>query len=80
MIWMARLWPSLRDVVQVVQPETLLRWHQAGFRIYWRWKLRKRVGRPRIERELRDLVRQVSQESPLWGASRIHGGAVDAGR
>jgi len=73
MVWLVRLWPSLLDVVQVVQPETVLRWHRAGFRIYWRWKSRKRVGRPRIDRELRDLIRRMSQENPLWGASRIHG-------
>jgi transposase InsO family protein len=73
MIWMVRLWPSLLDVVQVVQPETVLRWHRAGFRIYWRWKSRERVGRPRIDRGLRDLIRRMSQENPLWGASRIHG-------
>jgi len=72
-IWMARLWPSLLDVVQVVQPETVLRWHRAGFRIYWRWKSRKRAGRPRIDRGLRDLIRRMSAENPLWGASRIHG-------
>ena len=73
MIWMVRLWPNLLNVVRVVQPETVLRWHRAGFRIYWRWKSRKRVGRPRIDRELRDLIRRMSQENPLWGASRIHG-------
>jgi transposase InsO family protein len=73
MVWMVRLWPSLLDVVRVVQPETVLRWHRAGFRIYWRWKSRKRVGRPRIDRGLRDLIRRMSQENPLWGASRIHG-------
>jgi transposase InsO family protein len=73
MVWMVRLWPSLLDMVQVVQPETVLRWHRAGFRIYWRWRSRKRVGRPRIERGLRDLIRRMSQENPLWGASRIHG-------
>ncbi len=44
MVWMVRLWPSLLNVVRVVQPETVLRWHRAGFRIYWRWKSRKRVG------------------------------------
>ena len=60
-------------MVRVVQPETVLRWHRAGFRIYWRWKSRKRVGRPRIDRGLRDLIRRMSQENPLWGASRIHG-------
>jgi transposase InsO family protein len=73
MVWMVRLWPSLLDAVQVVQPETVLRWHRAGFRIYWRWKSRKRAGRPRIDRGLRDLIRRMSQENPLWGASRIHG-------
>jgi len=73
MVWMVRLWPSLLDVVQVVQPETLLRWQRAGFRIYWRWKSRRRVGRPRISRGVRDLIRRMSQENPLWGASRIHG-------
>jgi len=73
MIWMVRFWPSLLDVVQVVQPETLLHWHRAGFRICWRWKSRKRVGRPRIDQELRDLVQRVSRESLVWGASRIRG-------
>lgn len=72
-IWMVRLWPGLIGTIQVVQPETLLRWHWAGFRIFWRWKSRKRAGRPRIDRGLRDLIRQMSQENPLWGASRIHG-------
>jgi transposase InsO family protein len=73
MVWMARLWPSLLDVVRVVQPETVLRWHRAGFRNYWRWKSRKRVGRRRIDRGLRDLIRRMSEENPIWGASRIHG-------
>ena len=73
MVWLVRLWPSLLDVVQVVQPETVLRWHREGFRIYWRWKSRKRAGRSRIDRGLRDLIRRMSQENPLWGASRIHG-------
>jgi hypothetical protein len=73
MIWMVRLWPSLLDAVQVVQPETVLRWQRAGFRIYWRWKSRKWVGRPKIDRGLRDLIRRMSQENPLWGASRVHG-------
>jgi hypothetical protein len=73
MCWMVRLWPSLLDAVRVVQPETVLRWHRVGFRTYWRWKSRKRVGRPRIDRGLRDLIRRMSQENSLWGASRIHG-------
>jgi transposase InsO family protein len=73
LVLMTRLWPSLLDAVQVVQPETVLRWHRAGFRAFWRWKSRKRIGRPRIDRGLRDLIRRMSMENPLWGASRIHG-------
>jgi hypothetical protein len=65
------LWPSLLAAVQVVQLETILRWHRAGFRMVWRWK--SRAGRPRIDRGLRDLIRRMSRENPLWGASRIHG-------
>jgi Integrase core domain len=73
LIWMTRLWPSLIDAVQVVQPETVLRWHRAGVRMFWRRKSRHRAGRPRIDRGLRDLIRRMSWENPLWGASRIHG-------
>ena len=65
MVWMIRLWPRLIGAVQVVQPETVLRWQRAGFRAYWRWKSRKRAGRPRIYRGLRDLIRRMSQENPL---------------
>ena len=73
LIWMTRLWPSLLGAVRVVQPETILRWHRAGFKMFWRWKSRHRAGRPRIDRGLRDLIRRMSRENPLWGASRIHG-------
>ena len=64
---------------QVVEPATILRWHRAGFRSYWRWKSRKRAGRPQIDRELRDLIRRMSQENPLWGAPRIHGELLKLG-
>jgi transposase InsO family protein len=73
LVWMTRLWPSLLGVVQVVQPETILRWHRAGFKAFWRWKSRNRAGRPKIDRGLRDLIRRMSRENPNWGASRIHG-------
>jgi hypothetical protein len=63
LIWMTRLWPSLLDAVQVVQPETVLRWHRAGFKMLWRWKSRTRAGRPRIDRGLRDLIRQMSRKT-----------------
>src|SRR5215475_13614907 len=73
LIWMTRIWPSLLGAAQVVQPETILRWHRAGFKAFWRWKSRNRAGRPRIDRGLRDLIRRMSRENPKWGASRLHG-------
>ena len=69
----ASFWPSLLGAAQVVQPETILRWHRAGFKMFWRWKSRNRAGRPKIDRGLRDLIERMSKENPLWGASRIHG-------
>src|SRR5262245_7542422 len=73
LVLMTRLWPSLLGSTHVVQPETILRWHRAGFTAFWRWKSRKRAGRPKIDRDLRDLIRRMSSENPKWGASRIHG-------
>src|SRR5262245_11676519 len=78
-VWITRVWPNLLDVSQVVQPETILRWHRAGFRAFWRWKSRHRAGRPKIDRELRTLIRQMSTENPLWGAPRIHGELLKIG-
>jgi transposase InsO family protein len=73
LVWMSQLWPALLGAAQIVQPETILRWHRAGFKAFWRWKSRKRAGRPKIDRGLRDLIRRMSGENPKWGASRIHG-------
>ena len=73
LVWITRIWPNLLDLAQVVQPETILRWHRAGFKVFWRWKSRNRPGRPKIDRGLRDLIERMSSENPLWGASRIHG-------
>src|SRR3979411_2889035 len=70
---MTQLWPSLLGATQVVQPETILRWHRAGFKAFWRWKSRKRAGRPKIDRGLRDLIQRMSKENQQWCASRIHG-------
>jgi len=72
-VWLTKLWPGLLDLARVVQPETILRWHRAGFRMFWRWKSRNRAGRPRIDRGLRDLIQRMNRENPLWSASRIHG-------
>jgi hypothetical protein len=76
---MTRLWPSLLGMAQVVQPETILRWHRVGFTAFWRWKSRNRTGRPKIDRELRDLIRQMNKENRLWGAPRIHGELLKLG-
>jgi hypothetical protein len=74
-----RWFPSILDVVAILQPETLVRWHRAGFRRYWRWKSRRQVGRPQVQSELLALIRQMSQENPLWGAPRIHGELLKLG-
>src|SRR6476661_5136504 len=71
--------PSIRRVLAIVQPETVVRWHRAGFRCYWRWRSRSRGGRPQISAELRALIRQMSIENPLWGAPRIHGELLKLG-
>ena len=74
-----RWFPSVRQVLTIVRPETLIRWHRLGFRCYWRWKSRSTGGRPRIESELRALIRRISIENPLWGAPRIHGELLKLG-
>src|SRR5467141_4939091 len=73
LVWMTWLWPSLLGLSRVVQPDTILRWHRAGFRAYWHWKSRGRPGRPAVSRELRELIQRMSKENSLWGAPRIHG-------
>src|ERR1700736_2732854 len=71
--------PSILQVLTIIRPETLVRWHRAGFRCYWRWKSRPRGGRPQIDTELRVLIRRMSVENPLWGAPRIHGELLKLG-
>jgi hypothetical protein len=61
MVWMTWFWPSLLGLSRVVQPDTILRWHRAGFRAYWGWKSRGRPRRPPLDRELRDLIRRTMQ-------------------
>jgi hypothetical protein len=78
-IQLYRWFPSILQVLTIIQPETLLHWHRAGFRRYWRWKSNSRGGRPQIQTELRVLIRQISMENPLWGAPRIHGELLKLG-
>src|SRR5664280_2728533 len=79
LIQLYRWFPSILKVLTIIRPETLVRWHRAGFRSYWRWKSRSLGGRPRIEADLRALIRRMSIENPLWGAPRIHGELLKLG-
>jgi transposase InsO family protein len=74
-----RWFPSILQMLTVVRPETLVHWHRAGFRCYWRWKSHSRGGRPPIETSLRALIRRMSIENPLGGAPRIHGELLKLG-
>jgi hypothetical protein len=74
-----RWYPAILRALVIIEPETVVHWHRAGFRCYWHWKSRSRGGRPQIETELRALIRQMSIENPLWGAPRIHGELLKLG-
>ena len=78
-VWLYRLFPSVLNAVAIIQPETVIRWHRTGFRLYWRWKSRSQGGRPRIAGEIRRLVREMSLANRLWGAPRIHGELLKLG-
>jgi transposase InsO family protein len=70
---------TARDALAIVQPATVIRWHRAGFRAYWRWKSRARGGRPTVPLEVRRLIRAMSLANPLWGAPRMHGELLKLG-
>ena len=70
-IWLYRRYPRILDAMSIVRPETVVRWHRKGFTGYWRWKSRSPGGRPRIAPEVRDLIRRMSFENPLWGATKF---------
>jgi hypothetical protein len=74
-----RLFPKVCDALAIVKPDTVVRWHRAGFRLYWRWKSRRRGGRPTVPLEIRRLIREISITNPLWGAPRIHGELLKLG-
>ena len=78
-IQLYRWFPSILQVLTIIRPETLVRWHRAGFRCYWRWKSRSRGGRPRIPGEIRRRIREMSLANRLWGAPRIHGELIKLG-
>ncbi len=77
---LSRLWPGWCEALVIVKPETVIGWHRKGFRLFWTWKARRRKsGRPPVSRKVRDLIRRMSRENPLWGAPRIHGELLKLG-
>src|SRR3989440_4769100 len=78
-IWLYRRCPRILDAITIVRPETVVRWHRMSFAAYWRWKSHSSGGRPRISIEVRDLIRRMSFENPLWGATKIHGELLKLG-
>src|SRR5205807_5353635 len=79
LVQLYRWFPSILRAITIIRPETLVRWHRAGFRRYWRWKSRSLGGRPKIDADLCALIRRMSVENPLWGAPRIHGELLKLG-
>src|SRR5258708_7953640 len=72
-VWLSKLWNGWRVAIVIVKPETVLAWHRRGFRLLWTWKSRRRLGRPVISPDVRQLIRRMAAANPLWGAPRIHG-------
>ena len=70
-VTLSRFWKNWREVLIIVKPETVIKWHRQGFRLYWRWKSKAPVGRPKIDKEIRELIGKMSRENPLWGVPRI---------
>jgi putative transposase len=81
LFWIAlrRFWPGWKNVLLIVKPDTVIGWHRAGFRLYWRWRSRPRTGRPEITSEVRDLIRRLANENSGWGAPKIHGELLKLG-
>jgi putative transposase len=75
LFWTAlrQCWSRWTDVLVIVKPDTVIGWHRAGFRLYWRWRSRPRGGRPKITEEIRVLIQRLAQENQGWGAPKIHG-------
>jgi len=79
-VWLSLTWSRWTTVLRLVQPDTVVRWHRQGFRMFWRWKSgARKVGRKRVAPETVDLIRQMSRANPLWGAPRIHGELLKLG-
>ena len=79
-VWLRRVWADWKSALLIVQPETVIAWHRKGFRLYWTWRVRRgKPGRPALPQEIRDLIRTMSRNNPLWGAPRVHGELLNSG-
>ena len=78
-VWLAHRWRGWRSALHVVQPATVIAWHRRGFRLFWTWKSRHRIGRPAVSLDVRTLIREMSTANPLWGAPRLHGELLKLG-
>jgi hypothetical protein len=82
LLWagLSHVWRDWRSALAIVQPETVIAWHRRSFRLFWAWKIRRgQPGRPRLPREVRELIRRMCRENPTWGAPRIHGELLKLG-
>src|SRR5436305_14835892 len=68
-----------REHLAIVTPDTVVRWHRPGWRLFWRWKSRSHGGRPHLSPEVQELIRTMSREHPLWGTERISGELLKLG-
>jgi len=79
-VWLSQLWPNgWRLHLLVVRPETVIRWHRTGWRRYWTWRSKTRLGRPRLSAETGQLIGEMSRDNPLWGSERIRGELLKLG-
>ena len=79
-VWLSRLWPGRwKQHLSIVQPATVIGWHRKGWRLYWTWKSRTRLGRPRLSAEVRELIAEMSRDNTLWGTERIRGELLKLG-
>jgi putative transposase len=78
--WLCRVWKDWRSGTFIVNPATVIGWHRKGFRLFWTWRIRRgKPGRPAVPKDVRDLIRTMSRENPLWGVPRIHGELLKLG-
>src|SRR5258708_18188837 len=72
--WLCEVWIDWRSSLVIVKPQTVIAWHREGFQLFWTWRVRRgQPGRPPVPKDVRELIRKMSRDNPLWGAPRIHG-------